>query len=240
MGNLGVKYLSELNDEIVTDIRSLLKKIQDKDYSGEIEKLYEGFISEVYESIYTFRESRKILTVLQYSLKTIYENLNGNNNIRKDAFLINTEDGKSLSEEITEGILISARNEHEERKLKYYGYLLGNIMFKEDLDIDECNRLIIISRNLSYSKIKLINMYVISQSIQVPILKRENYTKTGIKDYKLLGILQDTLDMIQKSVLNASGKIVLDIVQINPSLLFSKDFFITLFQLKESFFIPSL
>ena len=198
MGNLGVKYLSELNDEIVTDIRSLLKKIQDKDYSGEIEKLYEGFISEVYESIYTFRESRKILTVLQYSLKTIYENLNGNNNIRKDAFLINTEDGKSLSEEITEGILISARNEHEERKLKYYGYLLGNIMFKEDLDIDECNRLIITSRNLSYSKIKLINMYVISQSIQVPILKRENYTKTGIKDYKLLGILQDTLDMIQK------------------------------------------
>ena len=174
MGNLGVKYLSELNDEIVTDIRSLLKKIQDKDYSGEIEKLYEGFISEVYESIYTFRESRKILTVLQYSLKTIYENLNGNNNIRKDAFLINTEDGKSLSEEITEGILISARNEHEERKLKYYGYLLGNIMFKEDLDIDECNRLIITSRNLSYSKIKLINMYVISQSIQVPILKREN------------------------------------------------------------------
>ena len=60
-------------------------------------------------------------------------------------------------------------------------------------------------------------MSVISQSIQVPILKRENYTKTGIKDYKLLGILQDTLDMIQKSVLNASGKIVLDIVQINPS-----------------------
>ena len=45
-----------------------------------------------------------------------------------------------------------------------------------------------------------------------------NNTKIDyIKDYKLLGILQDTLDMIQKSVLNASGKIVLDIVQINPS-----------------------
>ena len=42
MGDLGVKYLSDSNDKIVTDIRSLLKKIQDKDYSGEIEKLYEG------------------------------------------------------------------------------------------------------------------------------------------------------------------------------------------------------
>ena len=90
-------------------------------------------------------------------------------------------------------------------------------MFKEDLDRDECNRLIKISRKLSYCQIKLINLYVISQTIQVPILKREDYTKTGISNYKLLGILQDTLDMIQKSILNGSGKLVLDIVQINPS-----------------------
>ena len=53
--------------------------------------------------------------------------------------------------------------------------------------------------------------------IQVPILKREDYTKTGIENYRLLGVLQDTLDMIQKSILNGSGKLVLDIVQINPS-----------------------
>ncbi|WP_322396047.1 hypothetical protein, partial [Clostridium perfringens] len=59
--------------------------------------------------------------------------------------------------------------------------------------------------------------YVISQTIQIPILQREDYTKLGIRDYKLLGILQDTLDMIQKSILNGRGKLVLDVVQINPS-----------------------
>ena len=60
-------------------------------------------------------------------------------------------------------------------------------------------------------------MYIISQTIQVPILKREDYTKSGISDYKLLGLLQDTLDMIQKGLLNGSGKLILDVVQINPS-----------------------
>ena len=127
------------------------------------------------------------------------------------------DENKLLIEELFEGIIISAKNEHEDNKLKYYGYLLGNIIFKENLDRDEFNRLIKISRNLSYCQIKLINMYVISQMIQVPILKREDYTKTGVGSYKLLGILQDTLDMIQKSILNGSGNLVLDVVQINPS-----------------------
>ena len=127
------------------------------------------------------------------------------------------DENKLLIEELFEGIIISAKNEHEDNKLKYYGYLLGIIIFKENLDRDESNRLIKISRSLSYCQIKLINMYIISQMIQVPILKREDYTKTGIENYRLLGVLQDTLDMIQKSILNGSGKLVLDIVQINPS-----------------------
>ena len=138
-------------------------------------------------------------------------------NIKEENFIIINNENKLLIEEFMDGIVINAKNEHEENKLKYYGYILGNLIFKENLDRDESNRLIKISRSLSYCQIKLINMYIISQMIQVPILKREDYTKTGIENYRLLGVLQDTLDMIQKSILNGSGKLVLDIVQINPS-----------------------
>ncbi|WP_455539926.1 hypothetical protein [Terrisporobacter sp.] len=217
MGNLEVKYLVESQEKIVVQIRTLLKNLQDKEFNEEIDKLYESFLSEACGDIYTYRECRKVLITLYYSLEMINENLDKNTNLRKDIFFRIGEETKSLVEEIIEGVVISARGEHEESKLKYYGYLLGNIMFKEDLDLDQCNRLIKISRNLSYCQIKLINMYVISQTIQVPILKREDYTKIGVGSYKLLGILQDTLDMIQKSILNGSGKLVLDIVQINPS-----------------------
>lgn len=217
MGDLGVKYIFESNEQLINNIKNILKTLSHKDYNVYIDKLYENFINDIYENIYTSKERKKILITIYYSLEMIKENVENNNFIREKDFFEENLNNQSLAEEIMEGILISSKNEHEESKLKYYGYLLGNIMFKNDLDIDECNRLIKLSRQLTYCQIKLINMYVISQSIQIPILQREDYTKLGIRDYKLLGILQDTLDMIQKSILNGSGKLVLDLVQINPS-----------------------
>ena len=220
MGDLGVKYIWQSQDQLINNIRQMLKTIKDKNYGIEIENLYNDFINNIYENIYASKENKKILITLYYSLKIIKENIEKNNLEFKDELFIKNIDNinnKCLSEEIINGIAISCRNEHEENKLKYYGYLLGNLMFKNDLDRDECNRLIKLSRKLTYCQIKLINMYVISQTIQIPILQREDYTKLGIRDYKLLGILQDTLDMIQKSILNGSVKLVLDVVQINPS-----------------------
>lgn len=217
MGDLGVKYILESNEQLINNIKNILKTLSHKDYNVDIDKLYENFINDIYENTYTSKERKKILITIYYSLEMIKENIDNNNFIREKDFFEENLNNQSLAEEIMYGILISSKNEHEESKLKYYGYLLGNIMFKNDLDIDECNRLIKLSRQLTYCQIKLINMYVISQTIQIPILQREDYTKLGIRDYKLLGILQDTLDMIQKSILNGSGKLVLDIVQINPS-----------------------
>ena len=193
------------------------KVLDGKKYGKELERLYEEFIDEIREHVYSKKESKKILVTLYFSLKIIKENIDKNMNIKEENFIIINNENKLLIEEFMDGIVINAKNEHEENKLKYYGYLLGNLIFKENLDRDESNRLIKISRSLSYCQIKLINMYIISQMIQVPILKREDYTKTGIENYRLLGVLQDTLDMIQKSILNGSGKLVLDIVQINPS-----------------------
>lgn len=217
MGNLDVKYLFESQCELIDNIKELLKVLDGKKYGKELERLYEEFIYEIREHVYSKKESKKILVTLYFSLKIIKENLDKNMNIKEENFIIINNENKLLIEEFMDGIVINAKNEHEENKLKYYGYLLGNLIFKENLDRDESNRLIKISRSLSYCQIKLINMYIISQMIQVPILKREDYTKTGIENYRLLGVLQDTLDMIQKSILNGSGKLVLDIVQINPS-----------------------
>lgn len=217
MGNLYVKYLFESQCELIDNIKELLKVLDGKKYGKELERLYEEFIDEIREHVYSKKESKKILVTLYFSLKIIKENIDKNMNIKEENFIIINNENKLLIEEFMDGIVINAKNEHEENKLKYYGYLLGNLIFKENLDRDESNRLIKISRSLSYCQIKLINMYIISQMIQVPILKREDYTKTGIENYRLLGVLQDTLDMIQKSILNGSGKLVLDIVQINPS-----------------------
>ena len=60
MGDLGVKYIFESQDQLVSNIRSILKSLQYKDYNNYIEKLYEGFINDIYENTYTFKESKKI------------------------------------------------------------------------------------------------------------------------------------------------------------------------------------
>ena len=106
------------------------------------------------------KESKKILVTLYFSLKIIKENIDKNMNIKEENFIIINNENKLLIEEFMDGIVINAKNEHEEKKLKYYGYLLGNLIFKENLDRDESNRLIKISRSLSYCQIKLINMYI--------------------------------------------------------------------------------
>ena len=64
MGDLGVKYIFESQDQLVSNIRSILKSLQYKDYNNYIEKLYEGFINDIYENTYTFKESKKILTTV--------------------------------------------------------------------------------------------------------------------------------------------------------------------------------
>lgn len=217
MGSIDAKYFFESPDELIEDIQNLMKVLEEDKNKKLIRKVYEDIIEEINENIYSVKENKKILSTLYFSLNAVKENLEKNMVIQENYLKAINDENKLLIEELFEGIIISAKNEHEDNKLKYYGYLLGNIIFKENLDRDEFNRLIKISRNLSYCQIKLINMYVISQMIQVPILKREDYTKTGVGSYKLLGILQDTLDMIQKSILNGSGNLVLDVVQINPS-----------------------
>lgn len=217
MGSIDAKYFFESPDELIEDIQNLMKVLEEDKNKKLIRKVYEEIIEEINENIYSVKENKKILSTLYFSLNAVKENLEKNMVIQENYLKAINDENKLLIEELFEGIIISAKNEHEDNKLKYYGYLLGNIIFKENLDRDEFNRLIKISRDLSYCQIKLINMYVISQMIQVPILKREDYTKTGVGSYKLLGILQDTLDMIQKSILNGSGNLVLDVVQINPS-----------------------
>ena len=217
MGSIDAKYFFESPDGLIENIQKLMKVLEEDKNKKLIRKVYEEIIEEINENIYSVKENKKILSTLYFSLNAVKENLEKYMVIQENYLKAINDENKLLIEELFEGIIISAKNEHEDNKLKYYGYLLGNIIFKENLDRDEFNRLIKISRNLSYCQIKLINMYVISQMIQVPILKREDYTKTGVGSYKLLGILQDTLDMIQKSILNGSGNLVLDVVQINPS-----------------------
>lgn len=213
MENMGYKinYLNQECMEYIEIIKNYIEILKNNKFNGD----YVDSLSLTIENIenkecYSDIEAKRILISLNYMVETFDEN------IKKGLEAIKVKNTLGL-QEIIEATIIASKNEFEEKKLKYYGFLLGNIIFRNELNEDECHRLIRLLSTLSYCKIKLINLYFISQTIQVPILKREDYTKSVIDNYELLGILQDTLEMIQKGILNGSGKLVLDVVQINPS-----------------------
>ena len=213
MSSIGVEVISSDKKELIEAIEDALDLINNQ----YIKNLFLNTIKD-FEDNYNFeKQNKKVLISLYHAVNMINENISKNKKINNKYLMCEENSVIPYIDELMEGIILAIKEEYEEKKYKYYGYLLGNILFYDDLDRDQCNRLIRVTKTLSYCQIKLIHMYIISQTIQVPILKREDYTKSGISDYKLLGLLQDTLDMIQKGLLNGSGKLILDVVQINPS-----------------------
>lgn len=213
MSSMGVEVISSDKKELIEAIEDALDLINNQ----YIKNLFLNTIKD-FEDNYNFeKQNKKVLISLYHAVNMINENISKNKKINNKYLMCEENSVIPYIDELMEGVILAIKEEYEEKKYKYYGYLLGNILFYDDLDRDQCNRLIRVTKTLSYCQIKLIHMYIISQTIQVPILKREDYTKSGISDYKLLGLLQDTLDMIQKGLLNGSGKLILDVVQINPS-----------------------
>ena len=86
MGNLYVKYLFESQCELIDNIKELLKVLDGKKYGKELERLYEEFIDEIREHVYSKKESKKILVTLYFSLKIIKENLYKNMNIKEENY----------------------------------------------------------------------------------------------------------------------------------------------------------
>lgn len=213
MSSMEVEVIYSDKKELIEAIEDALELINNQYIKNLFLNAIRGF-----EDNYNFeKQNKKVLISLYHAVNMINENISKNKKINNKYLMCEENSVIPYIDELMEGVILAIKEEYEEKKYKYYGYLLGNILFYDDLDRDQCNRLIRVTKTLSYCQIKLIHMYIISQTIQVPILKREDYTKSGISDYKLLGLLQDTLDMIQKGLLNGSGKLILDVVQINPS-----------------------
>lgn len=65
---------------------------------------------------------------------------------------------RTTAEELLEGVLIKAKDEYEEKKIKFLGNLYGNIAFRKGLSKQTCNQLINIAGNLTYRQYCILAM----------------------------------------------------------------------------------
>ncbi|MDV8112733.1 hypothetical protein R3379_26790 [Bacillus sp. BAU-SS-2023] len=168
---------------------------------------------DVGDRILSERENKKIIESCAYSIEKISDNIQENKVLRDDGFFNNDGISRSNAEEIFEGILFSAQKEHEEKKLKYYGYLFANIAFDESVSKNFANQLINIADRLTYRQLQILAMYTYS-SIVRNFFEKNKLPK--LNNIEKISILQDTVELYRMGILNGGGEVILEIGYVNP------------------------
>lgn len=165
----------------------------------------------------------------------IKRKLESGEKIQNPNFFTEKSNERAPISEITEGVLIAAQKEYQEKKLPYFSNLLANIAFS-NMDLAQANLLLSLSQKLSYSQFCLLTLFSNSQKFN---LKVGDYRGGSIKNYKTISILQESYELYSLGLLNASGEALLGLGDINPSKMKLQGSGAVLYSLLELHTIPN-
>lgn len=163
-----------------------------------ITKLFKKIGNEIQERILSSREEIRIGAAYTFAINKINENLSDGKLIRNDGFF-EPEKGRSLSEEILEGIILTAQKEHEERKVIFLGNLYGNICTDSSISSDQANQLIKITNALTYRQFCLLYLYNTRKEQNI---HSTTYNNPSDKRIIPFDIIAEVKDLTQKGLLH--------------------------------------
>lgn len=106
--------------------------------------------------VFSRNEVKKIGTVIEATVLEINSRLDGGATPRDDGFFTDEQSGRTKAEEIFEGVLLKARDQHEEKKLTHFGYFYANLAFRSDIPPTLANFLLKAGHALSYRQFVLL------------------------------------------------------------------------------------
>lgn len=101
-------------------------------------------------------EENKLKIVIESAILEINSRLDGGARPRDDGFFTDEQNGRAKAQEIFEGVLLKARDQHEEKKLVYFGYFYANVAFRVDVPFSLANYFIKTANALSYRQFVLL------------------------------------------------------------------------------------
>jgi len=177
------------------------------------------------------REKVRIGATINYASEKIMDNIKNGKIIRDDDFFKEKDGQRPPADEILEGILLTAQKEYEEKKLKFHGNLLANLVFHPEIDRAQANMLIRLSERLSYRQLCLIAIFGVPQNYN---LLESSYKEHLEKvDEKLSLLLQEIFVMYSEGIFNSGGHALLGVGNINPSIMHPQGSGSILFNLME-------
>lgn len=158
---------------------------------------------ELSEKLLSPREIVRVGATYALALNKIANDISKGRLVREDDFFTVQQDDRSKAEILLEGTLLKARNDYEEKKIKYYSNFLANLNFDESISYEKGNTLLRILERLSYRQIAILAYFEGIDTI-------DTYRwEISFKDKSELGIYQDfyseLMDLYSQKLLQQSG-----------------------------------
>lgn len=170
-------------------------------------------------------EERRANLVIEYACKKYEEKKAAGETLRNDAFFKQQPIGhtacteipiveRPTSLEIIEGVILAAQREHEERKLPYHGYLIGNIPFNEGIDRSQMNLLTKLAERISFTQMCLLSIF--SEPYKSKIKGRYFHSSAfPYEDMDLNSLFHEIFDLGSKGLLYCQNKPVTTAADLN-------------------------
>lgn len=132
---------------------------------GTIGQVFTGIGADFVDRVLSPRQADRIEKVLELAARDVREQIEAGELPPADGLLSR---GDRDAKEIVEGVLLAARDEHEEKKLPYLGKQLANIASATGLDVDTAHRLIQDAEALSWLELRMLAMVAQPEAFPLP------------------------------------------------------------------------
>jgi len=173
---------------------------------GPLGILIRKALSDITNRVLSTREKIRVGATAQFAITKIKERLNSGDKLRDDGFLKDKERRRTDAEEIFEGVLLKAKNEHEEKKTKILGNIFANIAFLPGFSLGEANHLLQIAENLTYRQMCILSLIRRKDEFQGIKLMEKEY-KEEIISYETVSLLQEANDIISLGLYDGKYKL---------------------------------
>lgn len=185
-----------------------------------IGKVCEIVLVDVADRMLSQREQVKVGGVAAIAIDEIQDRLHWESP-REDGFFCREVAGEpSAGEELFEGILLAAKQEHEQKKLSYIARFYSNLVFKAYFQPAEANHLLSIAESLTYQQFCILALIAKRDEFE---LRATGWPEKGTIPASNLDLAMQALYLYQRQLLISidpqSGEVgyVMDIVWVLPS-----------------------
>ena len=149
-------------------------------------------LSDIANRVLSTREKIRVGATAWYAITKIEERRNSGDMLRDDGFFEAKGKERPGAEEIFEGVLLKAKNEHEEKKTKILGNIFANTAFNSAISVGQANHALRIAESLTYRQMCLLSLITVTEGIE---FSDDDYGARKKIPYETMSLLQEMYEL---------------------------------------------